>query len=392
MRPQFRASRICGFFLWRAAAFVALLGAAILPLAQNSGQTPDPLGFPNLLTIPTDLTVPEMTTGAPAPGRRVKQINTEYQGTDVYHTLYLPRDWKKGKLYPVIVEYAGNGQYHSEWGDVSTGVVEGSELGYGISGGKGFIWICLPFVNSQERRNQTMWWGDTEATIQYCKTTVRRICEEYGGDSSRIILAGFSRGAIACNYIGLHDDAIADIWLAFIPYSHYDGVRKWDWEGSDRPSALERLKRLKGRATFSCQERSVDDIRAYIDLTGVVAPFTFLALPFRNHNAGWVLRDIPARRDVRAWVEEVLRTRPGTHSIQGRVATANGKPLSGVCVESGGSHFTYTDRKGQFILAGLIDSHRTVTASQNGRVFTPPVATVEIRGTDVGGLTFAASR
>jgi hypothetical protein len=363
----------------------------VLPIAQNAGQRPSPQEFPDLSSVPTDLTIPEMTAGVPAPGLRVKQTNPEYQGTDVYHTLYLPQDWKKGKLYPVIVEYAGNGPYRSEFGDVSTGAVEGSKLGYGISAGKGFIWICLPFVNSQERRNQTMWWGDPEATVQYCKTTVRRICEQYGGDSSRIILAGFSRGAIACNYIGLHDDEIADIWLAFIPYSNYDGLRKWDWEGSDRPAALERLKRLKGRATFSCQERSVDDIRAYLDSTGIVAPFTFLTIPFRNHNAGWVLCDVQARRDLRSWVGEVLKTHPGTHSIQGRVMSANGKPLLGVCISSGASHFTYTDRKGRFSLPGLIDSQRTVTATMNGRVFTPAVARVAIRGEDVGGLTFTVS-
>jgi hypothetical protein len=333
-----------------------------------------------------------MTSAAPAPGRRVKQISPEYLGTEVYHSLYLPKDWRKGKRYPVIVEYAGNGPYRSEYGDVSTGRVEDSKLGYGISGGKGFIWICMPFVNSEARRNQTLWWGDPEATAQYCKFTVRRVCEEYGGDPSRIILSGFSRGAIACNYIGLHDEAIADIWLAFIAYSHYDGVLQWDWEGSDRPSALERLKRLQGRASFVCQERSVDDIRTYIDLSGIAAPFSFLAVPFRNHNDAWVLRDIPARRALRSWLGEVLKTRPGTHSIRGRVMAANGRSLLRVRIESGYSHFTYTDRKGRFILSGLIDSRRSVTASQNGRLFIPRAATVEIRGEDVDGVTFTASR
>jgi len=44
----------------------------------------------------------------------------------------------------VIVEYAGNGNYANKYGDVSSGEVEGSKLGYGISGGTGFIWICMP--------------------------------------------------------------------------------------------------------------------------------------------------------------------------------------------------------------------------------------------------------
>jgi hypothetical protein len=63
-------------------------------------------------------------------------------------------DWKPGRRYPVIVEYAGNGNYANKYGDVSTGEVEGSKLGYGISGGNGFIWICLPYVNTLENKNQ----------------------------------------------------------------------------------------------------------------------------------------------------------------------------------------------------------------------------------------------
>ena len=53
---------------------------------------------------------------------------------------------------------------------------------------------------------------------------MRRVCEQYGGDRAAVILTGFSRGAIACNYLGLHNEEIAGLWRAFIPYSHYDGV------------------------------------------------------------------------------------------------------------------------------------------------------------------------
>jgi hypothetical protein len=45
----------------------------------------------------------------------------------------------------VIVEYAGNGNYSNASGDVSRGVPEGSNLGYGISGGKGFVSVCAPY-------------------------------------------------------------------------------------------------------------------------------------------------------------------------------------------------------------------------------------------------------
>ncbi len=260
---------------------------------------------PDLKTVPADLITPPMIIGVPAPGKRVKQVHADYRGTDVYHALYLPVNWKPGKKYPVIVEYAGN-KYTSRYGDVSPGTVEGSNLGYGISGGKGFIWICMPYVDAVNMKNQVTWWGDVEATVAYCTMTVRRICSDFGGDPAAIILTGFSRGALACNYLGLHDDDIAAIWLAFIPYSHYDGVLEWDYPESDRSSALERLKRLRGRPVFVCQEVTVEPTRSYLETTGMDSSFAFLPIHFRNHNDAWTLRDIPERRTLRAWLRDVL--------------------------------------------------------------------------------------
>jgi hypothetical protein len=275
---------------------------ATLPAALSAEET-----LPDLSSVKPDLEVVPTTTGEPAPGRRVRQTEPEFAGTDVHHTLYLPNDWKPGRRYPVIVEYAGNGNYANKYGDVSSGEVEGSKLGYGISGGKRFIWICMPYVNTLERKNQLIWWGDVEATVRYARNTVRRVCERYGGDRAAVILSGFSRGAIGCNYLGLHNEEIAGLWLAFIPYSHYDGViATWPYPGVDRASALERLKRLDGRPVFVCQEGSIESTRSYIESTGIQAPFTFQRIGFRNHNDAWALRDIPERRAVRRWLEGVL--------------------------------------------------------------------------------------
>ena len=257
--------------------------------------------LPDIRSLKPDLSVPSIVDGQPGPGKRVRQIVPEYQGTMIYHSLYLPTDWQEGRLYPVIVEYAGN-----KYGDVCTGKVDDCNLGYGISGGAGFIWACLPYISEDHWRNQLQWWGDVEATVDYCKKAVHRICTEYGGDPSAVILAGFSRGAIACNYIGLHDDEIADLWLAFVAHSHYDGVREWGYEGDDRASALNRLKRLNGRPQFISHEASTRATREYLKSTGIVAPFTFVDIPYRNHTDSWVLRDIQERRIIRRWLKEIL--------------------------------------------------------------------------------------
>lgn len=262
-------------------------------------------------SITEDLDVPEVTGGAPAAGRRVKLTAPGYEGTAVHHAIYLPTNWTPAKKFPVLFEYAGNGNYSNpKLGDVCDGTVGGCHLGYGLSAGKDFIWVCLPFVEIKggTKQNAKIWWGDVEESVRYCHAAIEQTCAKFGGDKHALILCGFSRGAIACNFIGLHDDAIAARWRAFICSSHYDGVRTdWPYAGADRVSALERLRRLKGRPQFICMENSIKDTEDYIKQTGIAGDFTFMTIPFPNHNDRWVLRDIPQRKQARDWIERVLR-------------------------------------------------------------------------------------
>jgi len=103
--------------------------------------------LPDIKTVPLDLEVPAMVDASPAAGKRVRVTSPEYKDTEVHHTLYLPTDWKAGGRYPVIVEYAGNGPFKNKFGDICSGKVEDCNLGYGISGGKGVIWVCLPYIS-----------------------------------------------------------------------------------------------------------------------------------------------------------------------------------------------------------------------------------------------------
>lgn len=262
--------------------------------------------YPDIRTVAQDLFPPPTIDAPPAPGKRVRHTLRDYAGTQIHHTLYLPTNWRPGDRYPVFCEYAGNGNYKNQFGDVSEGTVEGSNMGYGISAGKDFIWVCLPYVDRAAGRNAALWWGDAEETAAYCKQAVAMICDTYGGDPNKLVLSGFSRGAIACNYIGLRDDAIARLWRAFIVYSHYDGARAWPHPDSGRAEALVRLKRLNNRPQFIIHENSVAATQEYLRSTGIEAPFTFRTLRYRNHNDTWTLRDTEERRAVRQWLATVL--------------------------------------------------------------------------------------
>ncbi len=268
--------------------------------------------LPNLNALVADLAVPEMVRSEAAPGRRVEAVTTGWEKTRVHHALYLPRDWRPEARLPVLVEFAGNGGYRNKLGDVSEGTVDGCVLGYGLSGGEGFLWVCLPFVEvgaDGTKENCAKWWGDVAETKRYCMATVADVCARYGGDASRVVLCGFSRGAIACNYIGLHDDEIAGLWRAFFCHSHYDGVRAWPYADSDGASAIKRLSRLGGREVWVSHEGAVLETRGFIERSGVQAPFTFVPIPYPNHTALWMLRDIAERRQARDWLAHVMGAR-----------------------------------------------------------------------------------
>jgi len=286
-----------------------LLGIAAVAMAACLGGLLAAQAAPeavNLHDLKSDLVVPEVVNGEPGPGKRVRQVNPGYEGWDLHHILYLPGDWNPRRKQPVIFEYPANGGYTNRYGDVSSGRVEDCRLGYGISGGRGFIWVSLPFVDTKSRRHAIQWWGDPERTAAYCRQTVARVCRDYGGDPQAVILSGFSRGAIACSYIGLRDEETARLWRALIAHSHYDGVRRWGYAEDDAESARRRVRRFQEKPQFITQENSVSDIEAFF-MAAKIGGATLLPLPYPNHTDAWVLKDVPERRQLRDWLAGVLK-------------------------------------------------------------------------------------
>jgi hypothetical protein len=204
---------------------------------------------PDALSLAPDLQKPVMSDGDPIPGRLVLQQLPAYAGTQVHHALWLPEDWAPNRRFPVIVEYLGNS------GQVKQGLMG---CGMGISGGRGFIVAVLPYVDTSRRTDAAWWWGDVAATVVYAKEAVPAICAAWGGDPTRVLLTGHSRGAIACNYIGLHDDQIARLWRAMVPFSHYDDAHiPWGMTADEQARAPERLARLGRTPQYIMGEHSV---------------------------------------------------------------------------------------------------------------------------------------
>ena len=297
----------CTFAARQVAKSFTIVGVTVVAFAVTSSVVAEPPR--DLRDIPRDLTVPQMTAGEPARGKRVKLLLPEFTGTELFHALYLPTNWEPGKKFPVVFEYPGNGPYKNKLGDTNSGRLEDCNLGFGISGGKDFIWVCLPFVEPTSKTHALQWWGDADATVAYCKTAVKQICDDFGGDPDRLVLCGFSRGAIACNYIGLRDDEIARLWRCMIVHSHYDGVSRWPYADSDTASAIDRLKRLRGRPQFVTHESSIDATRAFVnssEIKDLEHNIELRALPFPNHTDSWVLCDLAERDELRKWLKGIL--------------------------------------------------------------------------------------
>ncbi len=280
--------------------FIFLLFASFAYLELIAQKTP------NLNDLPSNLIVPKMVLNKPTAGLRVKHHWPEENGLNIYHSLYLPPNWNPNTKLPILIEFAGNGGYKNNLGDVSLGTVEGSSLGYGITSGKGAIWACLPFIDSKAKNNATNWWGDADATVEYTLRSVRNICKQFNGDPDCVILAGFSRGSIACSYIGLRNDEIAKLWKGFICHSHIDGVTQWPYKDSDAESAKMRWQRLQGRPAFISHEGSVENARTFLTGNKIQGTFTFLDLPFPNHSDLWVLKDLNESKKVREWFQKVV--------------------------------------------------------------------------------------
>ncbi len=266
-----------------------------------------PIDF-SLLT--PDLVVPPLMDSAPAAGRRVRCVLPEHAGSALFHTLHLPTSWRPDRRWPLIVEYPGNGPHLSACGDRSTGLQEDAAIGFGLAGPDSAIWAVLPCVDPVARAHARQWWGDADATTAYCRAAVADLVARFAADPHRIVLCGFSRGGIACGYLGLRDRATAALWRGFVASSHYDGVRAWRYAGDDRAAALERLRRLAGRPQFICHEQpeGTAATRALLAEARETTAATFLDLPWRNHSGQWTLYDVPERKRLRRWWRDVVES------------------------------------------------------------------------------------
>ena len=230
--------------------------------------------------------VPDIERGEPMAGKRVYQKLAGWENTSIEHVLTLPKEWKRGTKYPIIVEYTGNVFYH-KWCH-STGLTDQGNMAYGLSRGETFILLNLPFISLDGQREEPNGWGSIEKTSDYCIEAVKFISEKFDGDTGQVFFTGFSRGELAMNYLALRDDRIASLWRGFIGADPAIASAK-KWQGTPGWNRCakgwdERGARLQGRPFFS-QHPSYGPVHVDVEY----------------------LEDSPSTVAARAWLLEMIK-------------------------------------------------------------------------------------
>lgn len=247
---------------------------------------------------PGRLHVPAVEEGAPAPGKRVRYRLPGDEPTGISCTLNLPEDWQPGRKYPVIVEFPGNVFLGPAC--YSTGLPDQCVIGYGITQGKGAICVSLPFVDRAAGTIVIDGWGNADDTADHAVRMVAEVCGKFGGDPGNVVLTGFSRGAIACGYIGLRDDRIAALWKGFHACQHYDGG---GWRGATMEGALERAARFRGQAVFQTDNPpgKYEPVMA-----AMKTRVTWADSGLGFHSTAMFLDDRPSTRRLREWFWQLV--------------------------------------------------------------------------------------
>ncbi|MEZ4452672.1 MAG: carboxypeptidase-like regulatory domain-containing protein [Nannocystaceae bacterium] len=359
-------------------------GVVMVTASADGIEAAAPVTIELLDELPTCPPRPPLTEGAPAPGAFVKAVAPEYEGTSIYHGIYLPPGWTPTRRYPVIVESPCN-----KYGEF-TGKVDDASLGYHLGGCRDFVWIVVPYLQGQA--NLDYGWGDVAATIEYWRTNVPRALAASRGDPGAVVVAGFSRGAIGASFIGLADDAIADHWLAFVMHSHADVVSNLTPDPGAGSST--RMMRAAGRASFLSWGAAGDGGQGNSEkgvalLSGFGFPVDTLAVPGVGHTDAWAAADPASRAIVQAWLFATIAARPGTHTIRGRVVDGDGAGVAGATIDSATRSAT-TDAHGYYALRGLVPGVRSVTCTHpewtcsEGQV-------VDVSDGDAGDVDFVAT-
>ena len=91
---------------------------------------------------------------------------------------------------------------------------------------------------------------------------------------------------------------------------------------------------------------------------------------------------------MRDWITTVLREKPGTHAIQGKVVDECGNGIAGVRIQMGSMHWTFTNEQGIFQIMGLPSGERALFIAKDGYNFLDNGKNIQHSGSDLNTQNF----
>lgn len=286
----------------RKKVLILLLGALIYT-GRGHGET----GTPSYLNYNKEtsrnrdakiLTVPEVEEGVPEAGKRVKIYLPEYP--EAYYVLFLPYNFTNTVKFPVIFESPGN-----VYQEVSSGLPDSACLGYGISFGMDYIWVCVPFVDNTGHILRSFWDSDPLSSVNFWLAVLNDLNAKFRIDNDKIVLSGFSRGAISTSYVGNYNDEISSKWAAYFAHSHFDGCcQTLLGSTEERLNRIQKKKVLISAGALGTAKKC--SWEAYTKLSKEEYSVTYIEVPDLGHSPFWILEDSGAAKEARIWLRNLF--------------------------------------------------------------------------------------
>ncbi|MEI8364783.1 MAG: hypothetical protein WCF65_00025 [Parachlamydiaceae bacterium] len=244
------------------------------------------------------LAVPAVEEGLPEAGKRVRVYLSRYPGA--YYVLFLPYNFTGTSMLPLIFESPGNFFEES-----LCGLPEGACLGYGLTRGMDYIWVSVPFVDDNGLILEKYWGENPLSTVNFWLAVLADLNMKFRVDRGKVVLAGFSRGAVSTIYIGNYNSIISSKWSAYFAHAHFDGCCQTVLGNTN-----ERIKRIKDNKVLitvggddpakQCSKE------AYEKLIEKGYSATYLEIPNLGHSPAWILEESEAADEARSWLKSLL--------------------------------------------------------------------------------------
>jgi predicted esterase len=245
------------------------------------------------------LTVPEIEEGSPEAGKRVKIYLSEYP--EAYYVLFLPYNFTDTIKIPIIFESPGN-----VYQEISNGLPDSACLGYGISFGMDYIWVGVPFIDNTGSILRSYWGKDDPlSTVNFWLAVLNDLNARFRIDNDKIILSGFSRGAVSTSYIGNYNDEISSKWAAYFAHSHFDGCCQTLLGNTDE--RISRIQKKKVLISVGGHDIAKKCSRgSYERLLKGGYDVTYIEVPDLDHSPFWILENSESAQKARDWLQDLF--------------------------------------------------------------------------------------